>query len=148
MAKKAISSMRGLRAPETKDIFDRIAYIFPHELSLANYPRRPIVAFNPGAVLRGKDLLIFPRLAFDYYNYTSSMGFFQLDIDGLLEGSIEKPVEARIILWPKELWEFRGCEDPRVWVDAGQRPLLYTGFGYVPDIAPVEKGFSPIWVRG
>jgi len=36
-----------------------------------------------------------------------------IDIEKVIDGRIEKPLKVKIILWPRELWEFgHGCEDP------------------------------------
>ncbi len=130
-ARRFLKSQRGLRKPELRDIFSRAAYIFPGDLRVENYPRRPVVAFNPGAILRGDRLWMFPRLVFDYYNYTSSIGFIEAGISDVVEGALEKPLGTRVILWPKYLWEFKGCEDARVHREGDRYLLLYTGYGYM-----------------
>ncbi|MEM4873381.1 MAG: hypothetical protein QXY35_07985, partial [Thermofilaceae archaeon] len=136
--------LRGLRSPRTRDVFERIAYVFPSDLVVANYPRRPVAAFNPGAALRGRELLVFPRTVFDYYNYTSSICLFTVDVERLLSGELEKPLSARVVLWPKELWEFRGCEDARVYSQPDGFLVLYTGFGY----HHAASGLELKWVQG
>jgi predicted GH43/DUF377 family glycosyl hydrolase len=84
--------------------------------------------FNPGAFLMDEKLLVFPRLIFDYYTYTSSVGMFELAIDDLLQGRIPKPLHTRILLWPTEPWEFGpGCEDPRIAMWNEEIYILYTG---------------------
>lgn len=144
---KAMSVLRGVRRPCNEDVFKRIAYIFPEDLKVVNYGRRPVAVFNPGAVIVGRELWVFPRLVFDYYGYVSSVGFFRLDIEKLLQGEIERPIETRVVLWPRELWEFRGCEDPRASIHGSEILILYTGLGYRPE--DVEKRrFVTTWVQG
>ena len=131
-AKKVIESRQGLRTHETEEIFAKRWYISPEDLSIENYPRRnPLAAFNPAALLDEDRILIFPRLIFDYYPYTSSVGVIELPIETLLSGNVEKPLKTRIVLWSQYLWEVsQGCEDPRVFVpESGKIWLLYTGVG-------------------
>ncbi len=130
-AKRFVSEQRGLRRPETRDIFKRVLYIFPHDILVENYPRKPVVAFNPGALIEGDKLWVFPRLVFDYYKYTSSIGFLEVGVEEALEGRVEKPVRTRVIFWPKKLWEFRGCEDARIHKCGDEYLVLYTGYGYM-----------------
>lgn len=139
-----LRELRGLRSPETCDIFERLAYVFPRDVRVENYPRRPVAVFNPGALLRGRELLVFPRTLFDYYGYTSSICLFSVDVELLLSGRVEKPVQARVILWPKELWEFKGCEDARIFASNDYLLLLYTGFGYHYSAGGLELK----WVQG
>ena len=111
-AKNALHGLQGRRGPKVDDIFDQRFHIAPSDLVVRNYLRpTPIAAFNPGASLKDRRLLIFPRLIFDYYTYTSSIGVFEIPIDQVLRGQIPKPLSTRIILWPKERWKFGpGCE--------------------------------------
>lgn len=128
---KAFADLRGLRKPEVKDVFERVAYLGPEDFAVKGYKRtRPCVAFNPGAYLEDRDLLVFPRFIFDYYKYVSSVGLARIDIEDLLSGNLETPVRSRIILWPQTIWEFLGCEDPRAFMCNGTYYILYTGKGY------------------
>ena len=151
-AQNALHKLQGVRRPKVDDIFDKRFYIGPTDLVVKNYLRpTPIAAFNPGAALKDGRLLIFPRLIFDYYTYTSSIGVFDVPIDQVLQGQISKPLSTQIILWPGETWEFGpGCEDPRVMMWGGEVYILYTGAGqYDKDhkvsIKPVQgiARFSP-----
>lgn len=143
-AQASLVKLQGARKPETDDLFKRLAYVFPRDLSVSGYPRETRAAFNPGALLKGRKLLVFPRLVFDYYGYTSSVGLFEVDLEELLSGSLSKPVEARILLWPRELWEFKGCEDARASQLGGRIQLLYTGYGY----HQLGEGLELRWVQG
>lgn len=130
-AKHAMKTLRGFRRPKVEDIFSRRYYLSAEDLLVTNYLRSRIHAvFNPGAIKRGREILIFPRLIFDYWKYVSSIGVAAIDIEKLIDGEIEKPLKVKIILWPKELWEFLGCEDPRVSLVDGNICMLYTGKGY------------------
>lgn len=122
---------RGLRGHKTEDIFARRYLISPEDFLVENYPRkRPLAAFNPGAVLKGDKVHIFPRLIFDYYSYTSSIGVTELSVEELLSGQMERPLRTRIVLWPEKPWEaVKGCEDPRVFLSESGFWVLYTGVG-------------------
>lgn len=124
-------SMRGIRKSDTKDIFERKLYIFPGDLIVTNYSRKhPVAAFNPGAVLENETLYVFPRLLFEYYMNISSIGVFLLNIEDVLNNRMKKPIDVRIIIWPRELWNFRGCEDPRVTIKGDHYYMLFTGYGF------------------
>ncbi len=127
----ALKDLRGARRNRSEDIFERVCILGPDDFQVENYPRkRPLAAFNPGAALIGKKLYIFPRLVFDYYHYTSSIGVAEVDVEEVLSGELSKPLRARIILWPQEPWEaVKGCEDPRVTVDTDLFRIFYTGVG-------------------
>jgi len=128
---RALRELRGRRRPATVDVFERLGYLSPGQVSVANYPVKPPAAvFNPGAVLEGRRLVIFPRIIFDYYMYVSSIGMLTIDVEELLSQGPPSRVEARIILWPRERWEFLGCEDARAHRAGGGYILLYTGKGY------------------
>ncbi|MCK4245792.1 hypothetical protein KAX14_00990, partial [Candidatus Bipolaricaulota bacterium] len=130
-AQRGMKTLQGVRTPKVEDIFHRCCYIAPSDLLMEDYLRStPLAAFNPGALLVDEKLLVFPRLIFDYYAYTSSVGMFELAIDDLLQGRIPKPLHTRILLWPTEPWEFGpGCEDPRVALWNEEIYILYTGVG-------------------
>lgn len=156
LAEKALSlvkSSRGFRKPTVENIFRRVALITPDEVYVSNYRRRPMAIFNPGAMLMGDSLYILPRMIFDYYNYTSSIGVMRVDVNDVVGGKLPSKLEARIILWPRELWEFRGCEDPRIFRHGDGILMLYTGWGYylegdslkpraVLSLAQLDEGFS------
>ncbi|OYT62043.1 MAG: glycosidase [Thermofilum sp. ex4484_15] len=127
----AFKRFKGLRKPLVDDVFKRVAYLGPEDFKVEGYKRsKPSVAFNPGATVKGRKLILLPRLIFDYFHYTSSIGLTELDLEELLSGSTKGPLATRIVLWPKELWEFLGCEDPRVFEANGSIYVLYTGKGY------------------
>ncbi len=53
----------------------------PDQAYVKNYIRkRPVAMFNPGAVINGSKLIIFPRLVFDYYWYMSCIGVLVLTL--------------------------------------------------------------------
>lgn len=144
-ARRALKDRRGLRRPKTEDIFRRIGYVVPRDLRIVNFHKRPVASFNPGALLVGRELWVFPRLIFDYYSYTSSVGFFKLNVEEVLAGEWEKPLETRVVLWPRMLWEFKGCEDPRAAAFGDEILLLYTGLGYARR-EDIDRRVS--WVQG
>lgn len=130
--RRALNELRGLRKPVVENVFDRIAYFGPEDFKIIGYKRtKPAAIFNPGAILEGKNLTILPRLIFDYYQYVSSIGLVKLDIEEILEKQVRFPIETHIIAWPQQIWEFLGCEDPRVYKDGDSYYVLYTGKGYL-----------------
>lgn len=126
----AKSLPKGFRKNELNDVFKIRNYIGPEDLKIDNYLRRePLASFNAGVAEKDGKVYIFPRLIFDYYNYTSSIGVFSLSIEELLDGKWKVPLKTKIILWPQFSWEFLGCEDPRVCVVEDEFYVLYTGKG-------------------
>jgi len=130
-ARQAIADLQGLRKPKTEDVFTKRYWISPEDLHIVNYPRtRPLAAFNPGAILKGDKVYIFPRFICDYFSYASSIGVVEVGAEELISGKIAKPLKARIILWPQKRWEItKGCEDARVFPINNRFWVLYTGVG-------------------
>ena len=134
LQRKVNEHLKGIRKAVVNDIFKDRYYIGPEDLKMTNYVRtRPLAIFNPAAVEKEGRIFIFPRLIFDYYKYTSSVGVFSIDSNNVIAGKIDKPIDTKIILWPQELWEFLGCEDPRACIVNGDLYMLYTGKGYYYD---------------
>jgi len=142
-AEWALRELRGIRRDETEDIFSRRHPIGPDDLLVENYLRKhPLSAFNPGVALLGDKVLVFPRLIFDYYSYTSSIGVFSLPLEGLISGDLNPPFETKIILWPQYGWEaVKGCEDPRVFPTDDGFWILYTAVGKVQENGRERKKF-------
>jgi len=128
----ASKTLKGYRKPKIEDVFNiGRYYLGPEDFKITNYIRsRPWSAFNPGALKRGDKVYIFPRLVFEFYAYVSSAGVCSIDIENLLNGKIEKPLDTKIILWPKYPWEQLGCEDPRIFEKNEKIYILYCGRGY------------------
>ncbi|HDN02086.1 MAG TPA: hypothetical protein ENF42_03835, partial [Candidatus Bathyarchaeota archaeon] len=62
------AEVSSLRKPLIEDVFERALLLSPEDFEVVNYSRRtPLAAFNPGALLVGEELYIFPRMIFDYY---------------------------------------------------------------------------------
>jgi len=138
-AVKSFKLQRGLRKPRKIDVFIRKLYIYPDDFLVENFRRKPVAIFNPGAISRDNEILVFPRTVFDYYWYVSSISLFKISFRDVVEGSIEKPVKARLILAPKNMWELgKGLEDPRIDVDGDDIHILYTA------VAPSLKGIAPL----
>ena len=131
---------KGLREERFNDVFKKRIYLKPADFKLTNYEGRQLLAvFNPGIITTKEEVFIFPRLIFDYYQYTSSIGVTRVKIKDIIDGNLKKPLETKIILYPKEVWEFLGCEDPRgsvgfeamrLYDEVNEFELLYTGKGY------------------
>jgi len=141
-AKAALAEKRGVRKKKTEDLFSRVHLFGPDDFLVENYPRKsPVAAFNPGAVLVGDKVFLFPRFVFDYYSYVSSIGVVELSVDELLLGEVEVPLRAWIVLWPQYGWEaVKGCEDPRVIAAEDGFLVLYTAVGeFTEDDKDVHK---------
>jgi len=131
--KEAEVKLKGVRQFRIEDIFDRAGYLYPWSFHITNYPREiPLVAFNPAALkISEEEVVIFPRLVFDCYMYSSSIGLTEkVSLRVLLEGSVKKPINTKIILWPKYSWDLNGCEDARVHKSNEEVLLLYTAYGF------------------
>jgi len=128
----ALKKLRNFREPKIEDVFKLGRYYLgPEDFEITNYLRKHAwSAFNPGSVKINDTVYIFPRLIFDYYAYVSSVGVCSLNINGLVNGNIKKPLRTKVILWPREVWEQLGCEDPRVFAQNGMFYILYCGRGY------------------
>lgn len=141
--KGSLSKLRSVRKPLMNDVFKRVLYILPQSIKVTSYVRsRPLASFNPGAIIKGNDLLVFPRLIFDYYWYVSSIGLFKLSLKDILNGrGTIRELPTRIVIYPTNRYEVvRGCEDPRIHVINGKYYVLYTAVGpkpmpkYTPDV--------------
>ncbi len=138
-ALKASKNLKNTRKPSVIKVFEPITYITPNDVVVENYWRKPVALFNPGAILKNKKLLVFPRTIFDYYNYVSSIGLFELDIEDLLSRALGKPIRMRIIMSPRYIWELgRGTEDPRVVECEEKFRILYTA------VARGLRGIHPL----
>ncbi len=145
LAKLAQSTKKllGIRKPRTRDIFERRLYIWPHELVVAELGYRvPYAAFNPGAVLRGRHVDVFPRLILGYFWYTSAVGHFTVDIENLLEGRIDRPIRTRLVVYPSFREDLAGCEDPRAEFDGDNYYILYTALEPYPNRYHAVNAFS------
>ncbi len=127
-----VKELQGLRKNETNDIFDRLAYILPSDLVLVDFFNlRPRVAFNPGAMLRGDKLYLFPRVVIDYWFYASCIGMYTLDIERLIEErKYDKPINVKVLIYPQRLYEFKGCEDACICEVERTTYVLYSGRGF------------------
>lgn len=135
---RAYASAHSLeRSPHTEDFFQRRLYLSPEDIEVTNYlRRRPMAAFNPGAVLRDGVVHLFPRLVFEYYSYASAIGYAAVPVDELLQGRLPRPLPVQIVLYPTEAWEAsRGCEDARAHAIGEGFALFYTGVGKLGEAA-------------
>ena len=125
------AEVSSLRKPLIEDVFERVLLFSPEDFEVVNYSRRtPLAAFNPGALLVGEELYIFPRMIFDYYKYVSSVALTKVKLAEILEDRVKRPLRSKIILWPRYIWEFLGTEDPRAHLVNDEVYILYTGKGY------------------
>ena len=127
----ALKELKNYREPKVEDIFNiNRYYLGPEDFKITNYLRsRAWSVFNPGALKIDDKVYIFPRLIFDFYAYVASVGATVVNIEDLIEGNLRKPLDTKIILWPRETWEQLGCEDPRAFMKE-KFYILYCGRGY------------------
>lgn len=131
--KEAEVKLRGKRKLKVEDVFKRVGYLYPWDFHVTNYPKKtPLAAFNSATLeVSGSEVVIFPRLIFDYYMYSSSIGVTEkISLNDLLEGVYKKPLDTRILLWPKYSWDLNGCEDARTYKLNDRVLLLYTAYGF------------------
>ncbi len=125
---QALERLRGLRKPIANEVFKPVCYISPFDVEIEHPLRKPVSIFNPGAMLsRSGKLWIFPRIIPGYFWYPSAVGFFEVDIDKLLEGVLEKPIKVSVVLYPRYPWDIGGCEDARASYLNNDIAILYTG---------------------
>ncbi len=113
-----------------RDIFKGRFILPPSRFRVLDYPRKPVAVFNPGAVLWKDKIHVFPRLIFDYYKYTSSIGHFTLDPESLILGYIPDVIDVEIVMWPKGREDLLGVEDPRAHLVDDEVWILYTAKGF------------------
>ena len=113
-----------------EDVFEKRFLIPPDRFRILDYPRKPVAVFNPGAVLIGDEVHIFPRLIFDYYKYTSSIGHFKISVEELVSGEFPDVIDVEIIMWPKSREDLLGVEDPRAHLVKDEVWILYTAKGF------------------
>ncbi|MCD6208845.1 MAG: hypothetical protein J7J67_01465 [Thermoproteales archaeon] len=132
------------RKPVVEHVFTRKVLLTPRDVAITNYNRILLACFNPGALLEKGSLHVFPRTIFDYYNYVSSISFFKIEVEKVINENLEKPVSSRVILWPRNVWEFNGCEDPRVYKFNSKYLMLYTGYGFIESVKKPVQGFTEL----
>ena len=132
---------------KTVDIVKRIKFIYPDNIVIENYPRKPVAIFNPGVILEGDVLKVYPRIQFDYYNYVSCIGYFELELSELESKGSEKSITCRVVIYPTLREEYLGCEDPRIQKIGNDYMMFYTGVSLVnqPPYLPMVRSF--IWVK-
>ncbi len=129
--RNASEKLRGVRSRRVVDVFERLGYIWPHQVRVAEMAgRSPYAAFNPAALpLDGGRVAVLPRLITGYFWYTSVVGYFEVE-------SLEEPpgsVEARVVLYPRTRLDLAGCEDPRAEREGDRIYLLYTAMEPLPE---------------
>ncbi len=110
-------------------VFERLGYMTAESFRVVNYPRKPLVAFNPSAVVKGNKLYLFTRFVFDYYDYVSSVGISEIELDAIDELP-RMILDSKIVLYPSTKDEIkRGTEDPRAHNLERDFLVFYTAVG-------------------
>ncbi|UXD22452.1 hypothetical protein IPA_04935 [Ignicoccus pacificus DSM 13166] len=140
---KAYEELRGLRRGKfVEGIFERVGYLTAQQIFISNYPRRPLVAFNPSAVIEDDHLHLFVRLVFDYYDYVSSIAYFDLPVSSI-EDLPNLELEGRIVVYPTTQHEIkRGAEDPRAHLFDDEFLIFYTAVGLRDGGLWPKQGFT------
>jgi predicted GH43/DUF377 family glycosyl hydrolase len=123
-------SSKGALKVKCDDVFEKRIILPPKKFRVLDYPRDPVAVFNPGAVLIGDEIHVFPRLVFDYYKYTSAIGHFTLRYDLVEKGHFPEVIDVELIMWPQGREDLLGVEDPRAHVVGDEIWILYVGKGY------------------
>jgi len=111
------------------DAFERVGYLTAKNFKVLNYPRDPLVAFNPSAVVKDGRVFMFTRFIFDYYGYVSSIGLSTFELEKL-ENACCLNLSARLVIYPTTVHEVkRGAEDPRAHLYGDGFLVFYTAVG-------------------
>jgi len=129
-ALKAKEEMVGKREGKVvTGIFERLGYMTAESFKITNYPRKPLVAFNPSATVRDDKLYLFVRFVFDYYDYVSSIGVSEVELEAIDELS-RMVLDSKIVIYPSTKDEIkRGAEDPRAHNFEDGFLIFYTAVG-------------------
>lgn len=111
-------------------IFNLETLLVGEQFKMVNYPQTPLAAFNPAACIKNNKLVILPRLYFDTHFYVSSVGLCEpLEFDKLSDYNLgAKTIETKLLKYPKEDYEIRGVEDPRITEDGSK--ILTVGVSF------------------
>ncbi len=133
LVRKVLSSyksLRGLRrGRKVPNVFKRLGYLVASQITVSNYPRKPLTAFNPSLVVKDNDVHLFIRLIFDYYDYVSSVAYAKTEIDEV-EMLPKSELVTKLVLYPSTPNEIkRGAEDPRAHEYFNDFLIFYTAVG-------------------
>ncbi len=142
-ALKAERELSGTREGKlVEGVFERLGYLTAEHFHVTNYPRKPLVAFNPSAVLEDDTLKLFVRFVFDYYDYVSSIGVSEVKVDKLERLCCSK-LNARLVIYPTTVHEIkRGAEDPRAHKFRDGYLIFYTAVGLRDGDLWPKQGFA------
>ncbi|MEB3860772.1 MAG: glycosidase [Desulfurococcales archaeon] len=118
-----------LRLYESRDIARRLGTITPDRLFLNGFPvRNPVAAFNPGMIVDGRDVVLFPRIIVGYYKYVSAVVEARIPLDDILDGSVSmNTYSSTLALTPSTKYDLWGVEDPRAYRLGERLYITYTG---------------------
>ena len=123
-----IEEINRIRRFETEDIAKRLGYIKASDIKMINYPENPIKIFNPSFLVFGNVFRLYPRLVFGYYKYSNAIGRIDLELNDILAGlNAKKKLECELTLYPSNLMDFFGLEDPRAQLVNKTPYIIYTG---------------------
>ncbi|MEB3851827.1 MAG: glycosidase [Desulfurococcales archaeon] len=119
----------GLRVYEVRDEARRLGTITADRLFLNGFPaRNPVAVFNPGMMLEGGEVLLYPRIIVGYYKYVSAIVEARIPLDDVLSGYVTmNSYSASLAVTPSTPFDLWGAEDPRVYQLGGVQAMTYTG---------------------
>ncbi|ALU12417.1 hypothetical protein EYM_03505 [Ignicoccus islandicus DSM 13165] len=148
LVRKILNSYKSLRGIRKKkkvpNVFERIGYVTASQISVTNYPRRPLTAFNPSLISKNNEVHLFIRLIFDYYDYVSSIGYSKIKINEV-EALPQLNLNTKLVLYPSTPNEIkRGTEDPRAHEYFNDFLIFYTAVGLRDGSLWPKQGYAII----
>ncbi len=118
-----------LRTYESRDIARRLGTITPERLFLNGFPvRNPVAAFNPGMLVDGGYVALYPRIIVGYYKYVSAVVEARISLGDVLDGSVSlNSYSSTLALTPSTKYDLWGVEDPRAYRLGDRHYITYTG---------------------
>ena len=118
-----------LRRSETIDIAVRRGVLPPDRLFINGFPAsHPAAVFNPGHILDGDRLVLFPRIILGYYKYVSAIAEAVIPLEDVLDGTVGvNTYSASLAILPSNKYDLWGAEDPRAYRIGGLEAVTYTG---------------------
>jgi len=140
---RGYQQLRGIREGRIeRNIFKKVGSLSPIQIKVSNYHRRVISSFNPSAVTDSRNLHLFIRLIFDYYDYVSSVAYTAIPLE-LIEDLPKMELLTKLIIYPTTPNEIkRGSEDPRAHLFRDDFLIFYTAVGLRDGGLWPKQGFA------
>ena len=123
-----VNRLSEIRKFKTEDIARRLGIICAKNVSVLNYPEKPIKVFNPSFLVVDDRFLLYPRMVFGYYKYVSAIGRIELELNNVISGKLnDNTLKCEIVIYPSTEMDFWGAEDPRTQIINDIAYMIYTG---------------------